>query len=136
MPEFRFKLDCSRYRKFEFKVIEELSKRYNVSISACAIRFADIGSHPIMVVYMENNKIEWKWQSEDFWFWNLIDADKKNVPEDSLAGKYFNSGSSQKRTEELWAIDWFEVLDVDLNCRIFEHVIPFRNKVLSIIWRK
>ena len=135
MPEKRFRNDCGRYRKFDFGVIEALAQKYNVSITACAIRFADIGSHPIMIAYMEDNKIVWKWQSADFRFWNLIDG-KINVPKDSLAGLYFKTAKGQKRTEEIWAIDWFDVKDEDLNYRIFEHFIPFKNKVLSIVWGK
>ena len=133
MPEKRFRQDCKRFRKFDFSVIKFLSKKYNVSITACALRFADVGTHSIMVVYMENNRIEWRWNSDDFKYWKLADG-KEIVPEDSLAGKYFKTGIGYKRTEELWALDWFEVSDRDLNCKVHEQVIPYKNKVLSIIW--
>lgn len=134
MPEKRFRLDCEFYRRFDYNIIEDLHKKYHVSITACAIRFADIGTHPIMVVYMEDNKIQWKWQSDDFQFWNLADG-KINVPKDSLAGQYFRTGIGQKRTEELWGIDWFnDIRDEDLNSKIFEQVIPYKNKALSIVW--
>jgi Zn-dependent peptidase ImmA (M78 family) len=135
MPEKRFRSDCEYYKKFDYSVIENLSKKYKVSITACAVRFADIGTHPIMVVYMEDNKIEWKWQSDDFRFWKLSDG-KVNVPQDSLAGQYFHTGVGKKRTEELWCIDWFDGISNDnLNCKIFEQIIPYKNKVLSIVWR-
>ncbi|GET35232.1 hypothetical protein PbJCM13498_40950 [Prolixibacter bellariivorans] len=132
MPEKRFRVDCEKFRKFDFEVIESLSRKYNISITACAIRFADIGTHPIMVIYMENNKIEWKWQSNDFRFWRLAEG-KINVPKDSLAGQYFRIGSGKKRTEKLWAIDWFEDVQ-DINCSVYEQIIPYKNKVLSIVW--
>jgi len=134
MPESRFRRDCERYRKFEYQVIEDLAKRYMVSITACAIRFSDVGTHPIMVVYMENNRIEWKWQSRDFHFWKLADG-KDCVPKGSLAGKYFKTGMGNKRTEQLWGIDWFDgISDDNVNWKIFEQIIPFRGKVLSILW--
>ncbi|MBI9036269.1 MAG: hypothetical protein JEZ03_17550 [Bacteroidales bacterium] len=85
---------------------------------------------------MEDNKIQWKWQSDDFHFWNLADG-KINVPKDSLAGQYFRTGIGQKRTEELWGIDWFDgISDNNLNCKIFEQVIPYKNKALSIVWKE
>lgn len=134
MPEKRFRKDCEQYRKFDHQVIENLAKHYLVSITACAIRFADIGTHPIMIVYMENNRIIWKWQSKDFCFWKLADG-KETVPYDSLAGKYFKTGSGRKRTEELWGVDWFDgISDDNINFKVFEQVIPYQNKVLSIVW--
>jgi Zn-dependent peptidase ImmA (M78 family) len=134
MPEKRFRKDCEQYQKFEYQVIENLAKQYLVSITACAIRFADIGTHPIMIVYMENNHIVWKWQSKDFRFWKLANG-KETVPFDSLAGKYFKTGSGHKRTEELWGVDWFDGISNDnINFKVFEQVIPYQNKVLSIVW--
>lgn len=132
MPEKRYRYDCEKFGKFDFEVIQKLSEKYNTSITACAIRFADIGTHPIMVVYMENNNIEWKWQSCDFKFWKLVEG-KTKVPTDSLAGKYFNTGNGQKRVERLWALDWFDDVQ-ELNSGLFEHVIPYKDKVLSILW--
>lgn len=134
MPESKFQLECKRHTKFDFQVIEKLAEKFKVSLTACAIRFADIGTHPIMIVYMENNRIEWKWQSQDFNFWKLADGNDV-VPKDSLAGQHFKTGSGKKRTEELWAIDWFDgIRDEDLNLKIFEQVIPYYNKVLSVVW--
>lgn len=134
MPEKRFRKECEKYRKFDYQVIENLAKQYFVSITACAIRFADIGTHPIMVVYMEDNRIVWKWQSNDFRFWKLADG-KKVVPKDSLAGKYFNTGTGVKKTEELWGVDWFTgISDDNVNFKVYEQVIPYKNKVLSIVW--
>ncbi len=134
MPESRFRPDCELYRKFNFQVIESLAKKYKVSLTACAIRFSDIGTHPITIVYMENNRIIWRWSSRDFKYWEIIDGNNV-VPEDSLAGKYFNTGLGRKRTEELWCIDWFDgINDVGINQKIFEHVIPYKDKVLSIVW--
>jgi Zn-dependent peptidase ImmA (M78 family) len=135
MPEKRFRLDCERYRRFDYSIIEDLSKKCHVSITACAIRFADIGTHPIMVVYMEDNHIKWRWQSKELQFLTMPDG-RVNVPQDSLAGQYFRTGFGQKRTEELWYIDWFEDKnDNHLNCKVFEQVIPYKNKALSIVWR-
>ncbi|WP_461632422.1 ImmA/IrrE family metallo-endopeptidase [Labilibaculum euxinus] len=134
MPEARFNNDCEGFKHFDFSLIENLSKIYNVSITACAIRFADIGTHPIMIVYCEDNKIIWKWNSNDFPYRYLAEQNSK-IPIDSLVGQYFNLNTGIKRTEKLWAIDWFDgISNEDLNNTIFEHIIPYRNKALSVIW--
>lgn len=134
MPESRFRTECEKYKHFSFQVIEELAQKFKISLTACAIRFADIGTHPIMIVYMENSQIEWQWKSQDFQYWNLADG-KRIIPKDSLAGQYFKTGLGKKRTEELWAIDWFDgIRDEDLSLRIFEQIIPHYHRVLSVVW--
>lgn len=133
MPETRFVKYCEDFHFFDISVLEFLSKTFNVSFTACAIRFADIGTHPIMIVYSEDNKIKWVWYSSDFPFKYLADKRPK-IPEDSLVGQYFKTNSGTKRTEQLWAIDWFSVLKEDMNRKIYEYVLPYKNKCLSIIW--
>lgn len=133
MPEKRFSKDCLS-RKFQFSIIEELAKRYNVSLTACAIRFADIGNHPIMIVYCENNEVKWNWNSTDFPFKNLAEKNKK-IPEDTLVGKYFKTGKGENKTEQLWAGDWFDCYSYeDESRKIYEHFIPYKNKALCLIW--
>ncbi len=135
MPEKRFRKDCERFRKFDYQVIENLAKKYFVSITACAIRFSDIGTHPITIIYSENNLIHWRWSSNDFPYWNLIDG-KNKIPDDSLAGRYYKTGNGVKTQEELWAIDWFANVHDELKAKIFEYIIPYQNKALSIVWCK
>ena len=135
MPEQRFSKDCFK-RKFSFSIIEELANKYNVSLTACAIRFADIGNHPIMIVYCEDSIIKWKWNSRDFPYKYLAE-NKGKVPDDTLVGEYFTKGVGQKKTEQLWAGDWFNCFRFeDENKRIYEHFIPYKNKCLSVIWEE
>lgn len=65
MPEERFQKDIYK-KKFCFDLINSLSKEYYVSITACAFRFAQIGSHPIMIIYAESGIIKWVYNSDDF----------------------------------------------------------------------
>jgi Zn-dependent peptidase ImmA (M78 family) len=133
MPEKRFSADCFK-RKFNFSLIEELSIIYNVSLTACAIRFADIGNHPIMIVYSEDNQVKWKWNSNDFPYKYLANNNGK-VPGDSLAGEYFSTGKGVRKTEQLWAGDWFNCYNhEDESRKIYEYFIPHKNKGLSVIW--
>lgn len=133
MPEERFRKDCLK-RKFNFTIIEELAEKYQVSLTACAIRFADIGNHPIMIVYCEDNEVKWNWSSNDFPF-KKIAKDDKRVPEDTLVGEYFKTRFGKRRTEQLWVGDWFNCYNQeDESKKIYEHFIPHRNKALCVIW--
>ena len=133
MPEKRFSKDCFN-KKFQFSIIEELAKKYHVSLIACAIRFADIGNHPIMIVYCENNEVKWNWNSNDFPFKYLAEKNKK-IPKDTLVGEYFKTGNGDRKTEQLWAGDWFNCYrHEDENRKIYEHFIPHKNKALCLIW--
>ncbi|MDN3643614.1 ImmA/IrrE family metallo-endopeptidase [Lutimonas halocynthiae] len=133
MPEKRYSKDCVG-RKFEFAIIENLAKKYRVSLTASAIRFSDIGNHPIQIIFSVNNEIAWKWASKDFPYKYLAEGNSK-IPEDSLAASYFKTGRGEKRTEDLSVGDWFKCYKYeDEERNIYEHIIPFRNMALSVIW--
>jgi Zn-dependent peptidase ImmA (M78 family) len=133
MPEIRFQKDTFR-KKFNFELIDYMSKEYNVSITACAFRFAEIGNHPIMIVYAENGIIKWTHLSDDFPFKYLINDNV--VPQNIVMGEYFkNSTIDIFKTVEISAIDCFKnVKDSDINRKFYEHCIPYKNFALSIIW--
>lgn len=134
MPESRFKNDILK-KKFNFKLIQDLSSQYNISITACAFRFAQIGNHPIMIVYAEDGIAKWKLESDDFPFKWLLNYRK--IPTNTVMGEYFAKINIKDvyKTEQVWAIDWFNyVNDKDINRSFYEHCIPYKNKALSIIW--
>ncbi|CAM3684886.1 ImmA/IrrE family metallo-endopeptidase [Flavobacterium chungbukense] len=132
MPEERFKKFVLR-KKFDFSVIKTLSEHFHTSITATAIRFADLGNHPIMLVFAENGKIKWKNCSKDFPFQYLLFGSK--VPEDSVMGEYFYKDRVSTGTEDVWAVDWFDfVTDRNIHRKFKEHCIPHKNLAFSIIW--
>lgn len=133
LPENGVINDCFR-RKFSFSLIQELSKKYQTSISSTALRFAAIGNHPIMVVYSKRNKIEWYWSSDDFPYWYLKNG-KDKVPEDSVAGEYFSLSRKPQSTQVIFAMDWFNnVWESDTNREFKEHCLYHNDQVLSVIW--
>lgn len=133
MPEERFKKDIFR-KKFDFNLIKWLSKEYNVSITACAFRFAQIGSHPILMIYAENGNIKWTFSSEDFPFKYLLNSSK--ISDSFVMGEYFKDVSTEiYKTEQIWAIDCFNyVKEDDINRKFYEQCITYKNSALSIIW--
>lgn len=136
MPESRFKQDIFK-KRFNFQLIDSLCAQYKISRTACAFRFAQIGNHPIMIVYAERGMIKWKLESDDFPFKRLLND--KNIPENTVIGEYFNKNNTQDiyKTEQVWAMDWFNyVNDGDINRTFYEHCIPYKDKALSIIWEE
>jgi Zn-dependent peptidase ImmA (M78 family) len=133
MPELGFRKYCHR-KKFEYRIIDELSKIYGTSKSATAIRFCAIGNHPIMVVYAYENKIKWYWSSDDFRFrWLKYGKDK--LPEDTVAGEYFTLGRTVAGTEPVYAMDWFNVkFSNQAELPFKEHSLLQGKHSLSIIW--
>lgn len=136
MPERQFKQDVER-KKFGTDVIEFLTQKYNVSKTACLLRFIDIGNHPIHIVYAENSAIKWHKCSEDFPYKRLLYD--KQVPEETVMGEYFKNiiDSNTYSQETVWAIDWFNyVSDEDSSRKFYEYCISYKNKTLSIIWEE
>lgn len=134
MPEERFRKDIGN-KKFGIEVIDYLRAEYKISRTACALRFADIGNYPLLIVYAENNIIRWSYSSEDFPFkWMIND---KIVPRYTVMGDYFNNNHIAEvfQTEQVWAIDCFKyVKDEDQQRKFYEHCITHENSALSLFW--
>ncbi|MDR0683013.1 MAG: ImmA/IrrE family metallo-endopeptidase [Dysgonamonadaceae bacterium] len=134
MPKQSF-LDDITNKKFSIDIINSLKNKYKVSFTACAIQFLNIGNHPIMIVYAENNQIKWKFFSEDFRYKRL--KNDNIVPKDTVIGEYFNHNNIEntRKTEIVWAIDWFYyVKDEDIRKQFYEYCLPNQNSALSVIW--
>ncbi|GHT35952.1 hypothetical protein AGMMS49574_26660 [Bacteroidia bacterium] len=134
MPEVRFCKDIAG-KKFNAEIIDLLKTEYKVSRTACALRFADIGNCPIMVVYAEKGYIKWFHSSNDFRYKYLID--NKIVPKNTVMGEYFskNNQADTYKTEMIWAIDCFNnVYKEDTRKQFYEYCITYQNSALSIIW--
>jgi len=133
MPELRFCKDINN-RKFEFSIIEDLRYKYKVSRTACLLRFADIGNQPIMVLYAENNRIKWKYNSKDFPFKYFIYDDL--VPKHTVMEDYFKGHKDDIfKTEVINAIECFKyVKEEDIGRHFYEHCISYKNKALSVFW--
>lgn len=134
LPKERVIKDCFR-RKFEFRLIQELSKKYQTSLTATSLRYAVLGIYPIMVVYSIDNIIKWYWYTYDFPFYGLKYG-KAKVPENTAVGEFFSKKVKYNSSEIVYADDWFKVFsNDDYNRQFFEHCIYGRNNsVISIIW--
>ena len=137
MPEEHIKKDVAR-QKFSFVVIDEIARKYNVSVTAALLRFIGIGNHPVMIVCSRSSKICWTRYSFDFPFTYLLGGIGSSVPEYTSAGEYFYEGTkNMNKTETVFAKDWFELYNKDDRNRKFkEYCIYYEamNQVISVLW--
>lgn len=136
MPLDRFKKRAQQTKKFDFSVIEFLSKEFGVSLSATLLRFIEIDTYPIMVVFSKNNTIERYWSSNDFPFKYFLEHSSKKLPPLTVAGDFFNHGIKCEDTESVDACEWFSSYKDIRGVKLFEKCIypTFNNTVISILW--
>lgn len=137
MPEDRLRQDIFR-KKFCFTLIDELSKKYMVSLTAVMLRFIALGNHPIMLACSKAGKLKWLRYSEDFPFKSLNLGPCFQIPECSCAGEYFSDGTKyQGKTETVFAEDWFVLSDYQDRRRELNEYCIYQdslNQVISLIW--
>ena len=137
MPEEQLRKDF-RNQKFSFVAIDEIARKYNVSVTAALLRFIGIGYHPILIVCTRSSKISWIRYSYDFPFPYLSGGIGANVPEYTSAGEYFYEGTKNlNKTETVFAKDWFVLYKAEDCMRKFkEYCIYYEpmNQVISVLW--
>nr|WP_294860517.1 ImmA/IrrE family metallo-endopeptidase [uncultured Fluviicola sp.] len=134
MPENDFKKEVQG-KKFDFNVLEHLKDSFNVSLTATALRYKDIGNNEIMVIYAVDGKIKWKFESERFPYKYLAEK-YPNIPENTLMDQCFKGKANAGTTADIWAVEWFDnVSQQSLQKKFKEHCIMHENKVLSVIWQ-
>ncbi len=123
-------------KKFDFSLIESISKHFGISLSATLFRFIEIGNHPIMVVYSQNGRVKFKWNSEDFPYKFLNCNSSQKVPMNTVVGEYFADKTTYNDAETVFASDWFKSFDDIRGIQLHEKCIypTFNDTVISIIW--
>lgn len=140
MPESVFQNEIYKYKlkfrgKFSIELIDVLKDKFHVSKSACAIRFAEIGNHPILIVYAFKDEIKWIISSEDFPFKYLIND--RVPPRTMVLGEYFQKNTEDSyKTVPLLAVDCFKYINrkEDLQRQFYEYCITYQGHAMSILW--
>lgn len=133
MPEFLIRKMYNSFRDFHPRLFDKIVKTFQVSPLAAIYRVLQLNLHPIMIVRSINGSIDKiTGRSKDFYF-RL--NNQSELPEDSLASKFFTEGSQKKNLEKLWVVDWF---DKDSTKEMWEYCLfyPKYNKVYSVLWVK
>ncbi|HYD90357.1 MAG TPA: ImmA/IrrE family metallo-endopeptidase, partial [Flavobacterium sp.] len=140
MPSELFRKECER-KKFEPKVIDHLSNRFQVSKTAAILKFVKRGNHPVFVVFCKDNKMKWFKKSDDFYHYSLFEYNAPpptgSVSYEIFSGKKAYYGEEAK--QDIWKSDWFKMNNADEpNSRFFEFCLYAKsfNYTLSVIWEK
>lgn len=137
MPTFLFKED------FEGKVlsgelIKAVADKYQVSFSACAIRYMKLNRTPIILVFSQNGKVKWQLRSKDFPFYRLKNGIDK-VPENTVMGDYFfkHDSSCCYQNEIVYAGDCFDTYSEEQNrIEFYEYCMGYNEYAFSMLWEK
>jgi Predicted Zn peptidase len=124
-------------KKFNFALIESLSKHFGISLSATLFRFVESGNYPIMVIYSKNNIVKFKWCSDSFPYKFLNCNSLQKVPINTVASEYFADKTIYNDAEIVFASDWFRSYEDIRGVQLYEKCIypTFNDTVISIIWK-
>ncbi len=108
MPEERLR-SITGGRKFSLDIIKELSKIFDVSLTSALLRFLDVGTHDIMIVFSQDNTVKWTKRSDRFpKLANKFRIGGK-LPPTTVAGESFLKMDAKYTSIESVSLDdWFE----------------------------
>ena len=131
-------MDDIKGKTFSGELIQSLSLKYQVSFSACAIRYMKLNLVPLRLVFAEEGKVKWQLRSVDFPFYRLRYGTNK-VPENTVMGDFFyrQDTSCCRKSEMVFAYDCFFTYEIEQNrLQFYEYCIPFEKYAFSIFWQK
>ena len=129
--------DFIKKRAINFDLIKDIAEHFNVSLTAAAIRYAEIGKYPTAVILSRNGKKVWSFMHDYFPF-KYIPKDYA-VKKESSAYDYFAGKEVQTCDDLVRASTWF---GDDYKCQNREDVYLYEqnivmksyNSVLTLLW--
>jgi hypothetical protein len=135
MPEFAFKPLCQG--KFSIDLIKALSVKFSSSITATLLRYKDVGSFPVAVIFIEKGIVRWSFFSHDFVL-QFLPRGTKVRPGTVAYDFFFNKIELPDKGEQVEAIDWFPEdhnIDHYLKWKFYEYGINVsRDGLLTCLW--
>ncbi|QNF34409.1 ImmA/IrrE family metallo-endopeptidase [Adhaeribacter swui] len=124
-------------RKFSFDIIRQISDNFGVSLTAAALRFTEVGTHEVMMVFSQGNKVKWYYRSPDFP--QLANQFKVGgqLPPTSVAGESFLKSEAKYTGIELIDLeDWFYYRKGAPERQLYEQCFysDIYDYVISLIW--
>ncbi len=127
--------DFIRQRKINIELIKDVAGHFDVSLTAAAFRYAEIGKYPVAVIMSTNGVVKWSKINEYFPFKWIPNGYK--VKSDSAAYDYFAGKEVQTCEDLMPAHTWFsEDYKVDKNTYLYEQNFVMKNykSVLTLLW--
>lgn len=116
-------------------LIKQISEEFRVSLTAAAIRYAEIGQYPTAVIMSKDNLVQWSFIN-DYFPCKYLPVGTP-VPKESNVWDYFNNNKMSEEEDLILAKNWFKS---DFRCKqstyFYEQStsIPVTNSVLTLLW--
>ena len=131
MPSYMFKPRAKSLKRPTFDSVIELSKIFNTSLTATAIRLVDMNIWPLMIVCHTQQRRTWFNRSPDIpikWF------PKNEVDADSIAFDRLFGDAERTRAQKIGADAWFDRFDAERYDITEDAIRISRNEVLTLLW--
>lgn len=130
--------DFTEREKVNYKLLSETAEYFKVSLSAVALRYSEIGHHPIGIVLIQNKKVKWSSVNQYFPFNFKFIKNGKQISKNSYTYDYYENGNYPKEGEDIPADAWFDEdfnFEKSYDARIFELLIPMPryNSILVLL---
>jgi len=135
MPE-RFVKEYCQDVENSMDAIQKVAGRFDVSLTAAALRYIDFMSEPVAVVFSRSGRIEWFKSTQDFLDMDVFVNVGEAVGSDTLAGRIFRGLAVPDRWQQARVSDWFRKGDYRRDAMIKEWSFNMMNyeTVMSILW--
>jgi hypothetical protein len=123
-------------RGFTIETIFLLAKEFQTSFLATILRFCEIGTHSICVVFSQGNKVKWFRKSNDFPDWAFRFRIGQVLPNSTVASEFFSQSQAkysapEKMDPSIWFYDkWTMSGSMREQCYYSESY----GYVISILW--
>lgn len=128
-------LAYTKNSELSIQFVRDPAKHFNVSLTAAALRFIEIGHFPAAIFFCTNKKVKW-FASHKLFPLKFYVKDYE-VPRESQAAKLFNAEHTITERKLVRGKAWFPT---DLKCKadtyLYEQCIsmPNYNAVLTLLW--
>ncbi len=122
-------------KKLNANLLKETAKHFNVSLSAAAVRYAEIGTYPSAIVMSTGGIVKWSSINKSFPIQFIRWGNQ--VSDLSYTSDFFKGDTIPDEAEDVPARAWFrESFYIKDSDRVFEFNIPMRryNSILSVLY--
>ena len=122
-------------RQINFELIKELANYFNVSLSAAALRYVNIGKDPTAIIYSKDGIVKWS-AFHDYFPFKFISKGFA-VPKESAASDFYKGRIMQTVFDLVPAFAWFpDDYKIKASTYLYEQNVsmPAYNSVLTLLW--
>lgn len=132
MPRAQFVRDTAR-KPVCFRSVKELAapNRYDVSVTACALRWVDVCSDSCALVCVEGGRIKWKWGGAGFKY--ALPPNGSTVPVESIAAAVIRGEAPCDNAEPVPTWSWVHPRYNTREVLESTFCVPALDQVLSLV---